>query len=299
MRLINSLMTLLLMWGLFGSCISEDHSDCTNQYIVNLSYMADGTREIFNEKIEKVQMFIFDNQQNILSQSELTGEETSYRRVLLPPLEQGDYRVVFIGNMFSTSVSGLDSGSYPEMFFAAESYLDGQVTSGNDSLYFASVDCRIEPYSDTRRQTFFKADFMSSHYDVSVEVVGVPLVAKSSDGHPTVMITGLSPVTDFNNLAGGSPVDYVLDATHDGVSTLKAECCIMRHLVHDNVYLKLIAADGSEIVSVNFKEFIEAHRDVIDCSKQEVLIPFSIKYKSVGVNVTVPDWIIHDIVPEF
>lgn len=298
MQLRRTYMIFLLMWGALVSCISEDHSDCTNQYVVELSYMGDGTTEIFHEKIDKVHMYVFDNQQNILVQTELSNDEVAYRRVLLPPLDEGDYRLVFIGNMFSTECSGLDSGDYSYMKFAAGAYWDGATVSGNDHLYFAEVDCRIEPYSDVRKQTRMKAEFRSSHYDVSVEVIGVPYLSRASGGYPTIVLSGVLPTTDFNNVAGGSPMDYVLEASHDGVSTLKAECSIMRHLVHDDVRLKLIASDGSEITSVNFREFIDLHKDVIDCSKNEVLIPFSIKFKSVGVSVTLPDWIIKDIVPE-
>lgn len=298
MQLRNSLMTALLMWGFFSSCISEDHSDCTNQYIVQLSYMGDGTTEIFNDKIERVQMYIFDNQQNVLVSYQLADEDVIYRRTLLPPLDEGDYRIVFIGNMFSTGVSGLDSGTYSDMGFASDAYWDNKEIAGNDSLYFAEVDCRIKPYSDTRLQTMMRADFESSHYDVSVEIIGVQPDTKSGGGYPTVVLSGVLPVTDFNNEACGAPTDYVLETSHDGVSTLTAECCIMRHLVHEDVYMKVIAADGSEIVSVNFEEFISAHRDVIDCSKNEVLIPFTVKFNSVDVSVTIPDWIIKDLIPE-
>ena len=285
---------VLLMWGLLSSCISEDYSDCTNRYVVELSYYGDGREDVFGSKIDKVRMYIFDSSGECLHQGSLTEEEVSRQRVMLPPLEGGDYRIVFLGNPYSTDVRGLRTrGFLSGLHFGAISYWNGLETSGNDPLYWAAIDQRIEPFSSERQITYSTARFAASHYDISVEVSGAPSV-------PKIVLTGVSPYTDFNNVAAvDAEAEYVLDAICDNGTEVKAECNILRHLDHENVYLKILAGDGTELASVNFDEFLQENSRYIDCSKQEVLIPFKIEFRSAEVYAGLPDWVVIDTKPDW
>ena len=269
MRFNRICVFLLLMWGLVSSCISEDYSDCNNRYVVNLSYLGDADKEIFPDKIGRVQMYIFDEENSCVHQTHLTDEEVSLQRTFLPPLEEGDYHIVFLGNAYSTTVKDLSTrSSLSNLCFGADSYWNGLETSGNDSLYWARVDQRIEPFAPQRPITHNTAYFASSHYDVSVEVVGVPSA-------PKIVLTGVSPYTDFNNIATvDAEAEYVLDVAHDGAFKATAKSNILRHLDHENVYLKVLDAEGNEMASVNFFKFLQENREHIDCSKNEVHIPF-------------------------
>lgn len=282
------------MWGLASSCISEDYSDCNNRYVVDLSYLGDSSKEIFSEKITKVQMYIFDASDKCIYQAQLTEDEVARQRTMLPAMDQGDYRIVFLGNPYETEVSGLAEGAgFENIIFGAEDYWAGKVVSSNDSLYLASIRQTILPFSSERKISYNTAYFAASHYDVSVEVVGVPSA-------PKVVLTGVSPYTDFNNVAATEDcADYVLETVHDGASKATARCNILRHLDHENVYLKVLDAEGNEMASVNFADFLEENSEHIDCSKNEVHIPFKIEFKSTNVEVTLPDWWVMHVNPDF
>ena len=79
-------MIIVLIWGLFSSCISEDHSDCYNRYWLDLSYTGDGTEEIFKEKIDKVSLFVFDENNMVVEEVDLIVkkqiEEISFKERL-------------------------------------------------------------------------------------------------------------------------------------------------------------------------------------------------------------------------
>lgn len=284
----------MLMWGLLSSCISEDYSDCYNRYVVDLSYVGDGSKEIFSEKIDKVQMHIINEANEVVCRISLTDEELRQQRVMLPSLGEGDYRIVFLGNSYTSSVRNMSVRSgLSDYCFGADAYWRGDEVSGNDPLYIASIDQTIALFDPERTTTYSKACFAASHYDVSVEIVGVPSA-------PKVVLTGVSPYTDFNNVAAtDADAEYVLNVAHDGASVATASCNILRHLDHENVYLKVISQNGEELVSISFADFLQKNSSRIDCSRHEVLIPFKVEFKSATVEVSLPDWFVVDISPEF
>lgn len=292
-------MMFFLMWGLSSSCVREDYSNCYNRYYVDLSYMGDGIKEIFNDKMSKVQMYIFNSETDCISATELTEREIQKRQAMLPPLNEGDYRIVFLGNPHSTFVGGLTSSDLEQVLFAAEDYVNGETVSGNDSLYFASMSYAIEPFHKKRQPVYRQADFHCAHYDVSVEVTGVPPVTRAAGSYPVIKIEGLSPYTDFTQRVCGEPAVYQLETRYDGVNTMTASCSIMRHLNHEDVWLKIYSPFGEELASVNFATFITTNKDLIDCSKEEVLIPFKVEFKSIGIEITVPEWVVKDLHPEY
>ena len=296
MKLRNIALTLLLAGGLSTSCIKEDHSDCYNVYRLALSYQGDGKTEIFQEKIDRVQMYVFDAKGTCVASERLSDEAVQARVTTLPPLEPGDYRIVCIGNAYETGVEGLSSGKMENITFADMDYITGETVSGNDPLYWSSIDYTIAPYDEYKQIETKTTYFASSHFDVTVDIIGVPALTKAS-GYPTIELVGVSPQTDFNNKAKGQATTYVMKASHDGNRTLSAVNNIMRHTNQSSVYLRLADASGASLVEVNFAEHIAKHG--IDVTKQECVIPFEIEFNSYEVTVTVPSWYIESVTPEF
>ena len=296
MKLRNIALTLLLAGGLSTSCIKEDHSECYNVYCLALSYQGDGETEIFSEKIDRVHMYVFDEQNNCVISEQLSDADVKARLTTLPKLEPGDYRVVCVGNAYETEVEGLSSGNLEQVLFADRDYVSGNTVSGNDPLYWSSIDYTIAPYDEYKQVETKTTFFASSHFDVVVEISGVP-VATKSNGYPAVELVGVSPQTDFNNRATGRPATYVMDTVHDGGVTLNAANNIMRHADQSAVYLRVVGDGGVSLVEVNFAQHIAKYG--IDVTKQECVIPFNIRFNSAEISISVPTWFIENIKPEF
>lgn len=307
MKLRNIALCLLLAGGLSASCIREDNSDCHNVYRLALSYLGDGTAEIFSEKIDRVDLYVFDSNSNCISSTRLSDAEMDAQLVTLPPLDPGDYRIVCVGNAYETKVENLDSKDLGKITFAAEDYINGETVSGNDPLYWSAIDYSIEPYSAYKRDETRTAYFASSHYDIIVEVVNAP---ENIGKHPKIELIGVSPQTDFHNNAKGTATDYIMETVHDGEKTTAAVNNIMRHKNHEDVYLRVTGEDGTHVAEINFAEHLEIFKEFINPDLHECRIPFLIEFGtpayplpsddlSLEVTISIPSWFIELITPDF
>lgn len=298
MKLTKLIFCLTLFTGVATSCVREDLDDCLSTNKLVLSYKGDGTTEIFPDKICRVEMFVFDAENRCVNSSILPKEQVTSRTATLPPLTAGDYRIVCIGNTHTTRVDGIATGDYDRILFAAGDYFDEKQVAGNDSLYYATTSYTILPYSGREEENQTKViEFASSHYDLQVEVIGVPVMGNRAGSMPVLEVCGVSPCTDFENRACGEATDYLLETEYEA-GLLTARTNIMRHKDHDKASVCLRLSPGDEpLAEVNLAKFL-ADNPVIDCSKHEVLIPIRIESKSGEVTVSVPEWYIENITPD-
>ena len=274
-----------------GSCIREDLSECYSENKLQLVYTGnDKSNDIFQEKIGSVELYIFDAAVECVYNRALTDVELSQQEVTLPRLLVGEYRIICVANGKNTNVVATDGKDYSAMYFADKSYTAGEATKGNDSLYWVSKNITITSDDNTE-----VAEFVSSHYDVYVEVVGVDAQSEIS-----IEMSGLSPRTSLDeNVAFGNPTTYYpVVESNASEYTKSSTFSIMRHSDHTSVEVKLCDKSGGELAKVNLAEFLAANPS-IDCSLNEVTIPISFSFKLSDFVVTLPEWYIQDTKPEF
>ena len=250
-----------------------------------MSYKGDGADDIFQEKINSVDLYVFDQQNNCVESFRASESDLQEQLVTLPPLDPGEYKVICIGNANQTKVENLESKDLTQMRFAAEAYINGEVTSGNDSLYWSSTDYTITPFDAMKAEEVREGVFASSHYDVSVEITGFSAATKAPSV-PIIEIVGVAPYTDFTNKAFGGPATYTITSFSN----------IMRHT--DNAVLR-VTYEGQVLAEKSFTEHIAELG--IKIENQEVLIPFEIEFNSntAQVKITAPSWYVVNVKPEF
>ena len=285
------ILGLSLVAVVLASCIREDLSECYSNNKLQLTYTGDDEdNDIFQQKIESVEMYIFDAAVECVYNRTLTDVELAQQEVMLPRLLVGEYRIICVANGANTDIVAADGKDYSAIYFADKSYTQGVATKSNDSLYWASNNLVI-----TADDSMQVAKFQSSHYDVYVEVVGVDA---QSDIH--IQMSGLLPCTSLDtNVAFGETTTYYpaiesIAAENKKVSTFN----IMRHTNHAAVEVVLCDKSGAELAKVNLAEFL-AENPSIDCSLNEVTIPISFSFKMAECTVSLPEWYIQDIKPEF
>ncbi len=81
MKYTKYILSLMFLASLNG-CIKEDMSDCPGNCTLKFSYVGDGTTQIFQDKIHKVDMYVFDSDGMLLSShpiSEADVKKTIHR----------------------------------------------------------------------------------------------------------------------------------------------------------------------------------------------------------------------------
>ena len=291
MKLKIYILSLAMIAVALGSCIREDLSECYSINKLQFVYTGnDQSSDIFQEKISSVELYIFDAAVECVYNRALTDVELSQQEVTLPRLLVGEYRIICVANGKNTDIMATDGKDYSAMYFADKSYTKGEATTSNDSLYWATNNITI-----TADDSTVVAEFVSSHYDVYVEVIGVDAQSEVS-----IEMCGLSPCTSLDsNEAFGDPTTYYPEVKSNASKHTKSSTfSIMRHSDHTAVEVKLCDKSGGELAKVNLAEFLAANPS-IDCSLNEVTIPISFSFKLSDFVVTLPEWYIQDTKPEF
>ena len=103
-----------------------------------------------------------------------------------------------MGNTHHTRVEGLTTCDFNKIVFADGDYFAGKQVSGNDSLYHASTSYTVLPFTGREEDDQTKTiEFASSHYDLFVEVVGIPAVGKRAGSLPVLeyVVSRLVPIS--------------------------------------------------------------------------------------------------------
>ena len=96
MKKVIMLYALLLVT--VTGCIKENLDDC--ETILYFDYLGDGTRDIFLQKIEKVDMYIYNEDHVCIQKTALDKSELHRQQGTTLNLPSGQYKVVCWGNSF-------------------------------------------------------------------------------------------------------------------------------------------------------------------------------------------------------
>lgn len=295
MKYAKNLLFLLCIVLLTG-CIKDDLSDCDN-VLLRFTYLGDGATDIFRQKIERVNLYVFDAEthtcvlSHTLNQSELDGQEMSLR------LAPGSYQAVCIGNAYeSTKIERKDGSDFAQMRFRCQSAETDGLINSTDPLYHSLKDFVIPEGEKVEELIPFK----SSHIDVVVEVKGyVDEVSASAPGAPVLKMDKLPAWTDFENTPSlDETVEIVpVSAVENGSYVYRFN--IMRNVLQSSLHFCNSLGEELDLLDFPLKiaEFVENNK--IDLSKQEALLPILIEFKSLQVEVTIPEWAIESTKPEF
>ena len=290
----------LVLFVLLTSCIKEDYDDC-ERCKLTFTYTGDESHDIFPQKITCVSLFVFDKNDCLVQTKRIEQNDLKAYQGTKLNLGPGTYRIVGVGNDYDLSeVTGTSNNDMSRVIVHHPNALSGGLIEGNDSLYLGQKTITIP-------STYWYQDevaFRSSHLKVSYTVKGYietsPELATRAQSRLELRVHNLLPQTDFNNRAHGKTVTYDPELKfHPDGAIHQGYFNILRHAKDSDVEFELVDKSSGEVVhTLKLKDFLAKYPQ-IDVTKQEVLIPIIVEFKNMDVTVTIPDWMIHDITPDY
>ena len=303
-----ALATLVVSAG----CIKENLDGC--ERCIAFEYFADGEVDLFAEHVERVHLYVFDQNDIMVPASKLGGgcnpivleksdlEEYQGAKLLITG---GTYRFVAVANIDTheaTEVYNLTSGAMSEVYCSHPDCTTTEV-EGNDPLLLGAKVVEIP--DDTDFAT--KIRLYSAHLKVSYTVedyVPSENETRANNGYFDLRVRGLKPEVTFDQahdkgLARGEEVNYMPELEYKENGDHVALFNILRHEKESNVAFDLInRASGEVRRSFTLTDFLTKF-DMYDVSKQEVLIPIVVRFLNAEVKVTIADWTLIDVDPVF
>ena len=308
-----ALATLVVSAG----CIKENLDGC--ERCIAFEYFADGEVDLFAEHVERVHLYVFDQNDIMVPASKLGGgcnpivleksdlEEYHGAKLLITG---GTYRFVAVANIDTheaTEVYNLASGAMSEVYCSHPDCTTTEV-EGNDPLLLGAKVVEIPDDTDfaTKIRLYSarqKAKVTVKGY-IGDEVQGIE--TKASSGDLALRLKNVSSKLDFytddptatdQNLASGDLVTYSPVLTLDReTGYYEAEFYILRHTAESTLVFEIVEqATDRVLCSVSLQEFLREFYEV-DITKQEVEIPLIIEFTD-EVIVTIPSWMLEHRYP--
>ncbi|MBK5722596.1 FimB/Mfa2 family fimbrial subunit [Dysgonomonas sp. Marseille-P4677] len=306
---------LLFSVILLHSCIGEDLSSCRhiadNNLIIEFLYTDNEGQDIFCDRINKVNLFVFDeNGCFVTSHCEETEALSVFAgtKLSLPP---GTYRIIFWGNAADKcEFRDLSIGCFFSEASLCNISSDTEYYPTNgDPLYYApamiSEPLRSQQFIATipiEGTTSASVSFGRAHIKIAIYIKGFE--DKSDEGTsltPVIELTDIPPSYNFELQAFGDPVCYgeiAEPATIDGEQLSIAE--FNTPVFREDTPMQLIIkkqSDGGTLTTINLKDFIRKNNIDLQGSS-DLRIPIFLEYKQGSFEITLPDWGQNPIGPE-
>lgn len=281
MKKVIMLYTLLLVT--VTGCIKENLDDC--ETILYFDYLGDGTRDIFLQKIEKVDMYIYNENNVCVQKTALDKSELHRQQGTTLTLPSGQYHVVCWGN--SLSDTRINEGASPnENLVGAPHYFTKELITTNDSLYFGEKEIII-------RNEDYQVDtvlFSSAHIKMLVELEGLDVSNTRTAVSPVSIEMGnLSPTVDFAKSFSKEQISYYPVLNYNsGTQKFGAKFNVLRFNNENEVNLQLYNTQSNEkLYTLQLKDFMKENDITVD-GINEVTVGIRIRFN--GTAITVKPW---------
>lgn len=273
----------MLLVVLTTGCIKEDLDSCNTNLLFR--YFGDGTKDIFPEKIEKVDLYVYSENGALVETIGLDQGDLKYYQGTPLNLPAGKYRVVCWGNSENDTQIN-QTMSLNTALVAAPHYFTKEVITTNDSLYIGSRDIEIFQDASSADTVYFS----SSHIKMYLELEGLDEEALA-DGHSPVEIEmgNLSPTVDFAKTFSTENVSYRPVVKKEGNTPgYKSRFSVLRFNDKNNIYINLVGKDtGKTIYTLNLKDFMQYNKISVDGINE---VTIGIRFRFNGTSVTVQPW---------
>ncbi|WP_044137650.1 FimB/Mfa2 family fimbrial subunit [Bacteroides oleiciplenus] len=277
------ILYILLLVTVTG-CIKENLDDC--ETTLYFSYLGDETKEIFPQKIEKVDMYIYNQNNVCVQKAVLNRKELDRQRGTTLNLPSGQYHVVCWGNSLNDTRIN-EGSSLKNNIVGAPHYFTKELITTNDSLYFGEREITITNES-YRTDT---VHFSSAHIKMRIELEGLDAVnnTRAAVSPISIEVGNLSSTVDFTKTFSNERISYFPLVNFDsGIQKFGAKFNVLRFNNDNEVYLRLHDnLANKELYTMQLKDFMKENNIAVD-GINEATIGIRIRFN--GTAITVKPW---------
>ena len=295
----------MLLILLTTGCIKEDWSDCNN-VTINFRY-ADAGSDPFTKYIEKVNLSVYRPDGSFVGSYQIDKASLDQFTGIELKLDPGEYRIVCWGNVLN--YTHIDNQAATP--FGDETLTHNNTTSENgDPLFYGPRLSNIDnpdvfkiTVSSSGKMTTETIDFGAAHNIIEVSVKGfIDNVSGTTTILPIVELTNIPQGYNFAMQPLTGTMSYSRRAgaaTVSGTQIGLAEFNVPQ-FKNDNQIMILIKnpSDNTIAYHMSLKDFLA--KNGITVSPTELnTIRISIEFINSQIKVTVPNWGITEVQPEF
>ena len=272
---------------LTSGCIREDNmEDCDT--CLYFSYLGDFNKEIFPEKIKKVNLYVYNETGILVETILLDREDLSRTQGTMLNLPAGNYHLVCWGNANQDTQIN-DHSAVRSAIVAAPHYFTKEIISTNDSLYIGNKDLVVTGNGQECDTVYFT----SSHIKMKIELVGLD---NSTDSPIDIQIGNLSPTVDFANNFSTENVTYYPGAKlNTTTGSFESDFNVLRYNDDNDVYINLVNKEtGQVIYTLNLKDFMTENQVSVDGINEAFV---GVRFRFNGLSVIVKPWDEENIIP--
>ena len=156
----KDIILYILLLATVTGCIKEDLDDC--ETTLYFSYLGDGIKEIFPQKIDKVDMYVYNQDNVCIQKAVLNKNELNRQRGTTLNLPSGQYHIVCWGNSLNDTRIN-DGSTLQNSIVGAPHYFTKELISTNDSLYFGERKITIANEGYKTDTVFFGSAHIICH----------------------------------------------------------------------------------------------------------------------------------------
>lgn len=280
----KALILYVLLLATATGCIKDSLDDCDTAALY-FSYLGDGTKDIFPQKIEKVNLYIYNSNNVCVQRTVLSRKELDRQHGTTLNLSSGQYHIVCWGNAFNDT--RIDEGTTLQSSVVGEPhYFTKEVISTNDSLYFGERDITIINRGREADTVFFS----SAHIKMRVQLEGLDAGSTRASVSPVnIEVGNLSPTVDFTKTFSTEYVPYHPAVSFDAVTeSYVSKFNVLRFHDDNEVYLRLYdSLTNTEIYNIQLKDFMRKYNITVD-GINEAMIGIRIYFN--GTSIEVEPW---------
>lgn len=284
MDMKKAIILYILLLVTVTGCIKENLDDC--ETTLYFSYLGDETKEIFPQKIEKVDMYIYNQNNVCVQKAVLNRKELDRQRGTTLNLPSGQYHVVCWGNSLNDTRIN-EGSSLKNNIVGAPHYFTKELITTNDSLYFGEREITITNES-YRTDT---VHFSSAHIKMRIELEGLDAVnnTRAAVSPISIEVGNLSSTVDFTKTFSNERISYFPLVNFDsGIQKFGAKFNVLRFNNDNEVYLRLHDnLANMELYTMQLKDFMKENNIAVD-GINEATIGIRIRFN--GTAITVKPW---------